>query len=68
MSTYLYALLIKHHACIGEPILEGHVEEEPQEEEAVEPSEDVLGRPLGIPMLYNCMNELCYLLHCYVMI
>jgi hypothetical protein len=68
MSIILRSSLIKHHACIGDPIPEEPIEEEPQEEEAVEPSNDIQGRPLCIPMLYKCIMNYVYLLHCYVTI
>jgi hypothetical protein len=59
-------LLIRHHACIGDPFPEDPVEEEPQEEGAVEPSDDVQGMPLSIPMLYNCIMN--YIIYCIAML
>jgi hypothetical protein len=52
---------------IGDAISEDPVlEEEPQEEEVAEPSNDVQGRPLCIPMLFKCITNYGYLLHRYV--
>ena len=59
--------LIKHHAYIGDVISEDlMLEEEAEEEEAPEPSNDVQGRPLCIPMLFKCIMNYGYLLHRYV--
>jgi hypothetical protein len=55
-------LLIKHHTCIGDPIPEDPI----KEEEAIEPSDDVQGRPLSIPMLYNCIMN--YVIYCIAML
>ena len=63
MSIVLYAI----HACIGDAIPKHHVlEEEPQEEEATEPSNDIQGRALCIPMLFKCIMNYGYLMHRYV--
>ena len=64
-----FTLCIKHHAYIGDAISKDPVlEEETQEEEATEPSNDVQGRPLCIPMLFKCIMNYGYLLHRYVTI
>jgi hypothetical protein len=51
-------------AISADPMLE----EDPQEEEAAEPSNDAQGRPLCIPMLFKCIMNYGYLLHRYVAI
>ena len=52
---------------IGDAISEDPMpKEEPREEEAAEPSNDVQGRPLCIPMLFKCIMNYDYLLHRYV--
>jgi hypothetical protein len=61
-------LFIKRHTCTGDGALEMVVVEEPQEVEVIDkPPEIAQGRPLCIPMLCKCTNEL-WLIKCIAML